>query len=264
MSNAITAACRKLQMPPTAKAVLMAMADYADDAGMSWPSIAGLCEYTCFGKTAVIEAIKHLESLGVVVADRTNRYRTTYIVRPSHFPKSELVREADKFGGRTSSDDGGLVRLAENEVRETEIEDRQADTNHQEPSRTISKATTKKRASAPDPLCPDGVDPQTWADWLTLRKAKRAPVTETVLRDARREASKAGLTLTRFLEIWCSRGSQGLQAEWLKPHERAGPPAPLNRPSAAADFRGTNYADTAIDDLPPDLRDAARAAVGEH
>ena len=264
MSNAITAACRPLQMPPTAKAVLMAMADYADDGGMCWPSIAGLCEYTCFGKSAVIEAIKLLERIGVVVANRADRYRTSYMLHPARYMQNGLVHKADMSGSRTSPSSGGLVRLAENEVREPENEVREPDTNHQEPSRTISKATTKKRASAPDPLCPDGVDPQTWADWLTLRKAKRAPVTETVLRDARREAAKAGLTLTRFLEIWCSRGSQGLQAEWLKPHERAGPPAALNRPSAAADFRGTSYADTAIDDLPPDLRDAARAAVGEN
>lgn len=264
MSNDMSTACRPLQMPPTAKAVLMAMADYADDNGLCWPSIAGLCEYTCFGKSAVIEAIKLLERIGVVVADRKDRYRTTYTLHPSRYSQDGLVHKADMSGSRTSPSNGGLVRLAENEVRQPENEVRETDTNHQEPSRTINKATIKKRASAPDPLCPDGVDPQTWADWLTLRKAKRAPVTETVLRDARREAAKSGLTLTRFLEIWCSRGSQGLQAEWLKPHERAGPPAALNRPSAAADFRGTSYADTAIDDLPPDLRDAARAAVGEN
>ena len=34
-----------------------------------------------------------------------------------------------------------------------------------------------------------------------------------------------GVTLDRFLEIWCARGSQGLEASWLKPHERAGPRA---------------------------------------
>ena len=261
MSNDMSTACRPLQMPPTAKAVLMAMADSADDNGLCWPSIAGLCEYTCFGKSAVIEAIKLLERVGVVVADRKDRYRTTYTLHPSRYSQAGLVHKADMSGSRTSPSNGGLVRLAENEVRQPEIEVREPDTNHQEPSRTISKATTKKRASAPDPLCPDGVDPQTWADWLTLRKAKRAPVTETVLRDARREAAKAGLTLTRFLEIWCSRGSQGLQAEWLKPHERAGPPAALNRPSAADNFRGKTYASTDIDSLPPDLRDAARAAL---
>lgn len=270
----MSTACRPLQMPPTAKAVLMAMADHADDNGLCWPSIAGLCEYTCFGKSAVIEAIKLLERIGVVVADRKDRYRTTYTLHPSRYSQAGLVHRADMSGSRTSPSNGGLVRLAENEVRQPENEVRETDTNHQEPSRTISKATIKVARKRSDPAGaitsikgvqvperPDDVLPQTWADWLGLRKAKSAPVTVTVMADAQREAGKAGLPLTRFLEIWCARGSQGLQADWLKPHERAGPPASPNRPSAADNFRGKTYASTDIDSLPPDLRDAARAAL---
>lgn len=93
------------------------------------------------------------------------------------------------------------------------------DTNISTSLRSVDKA--RKRASAPD--CPDDVDPQTWSDWLALRRAKKAPVTETVLDQARREARKANLTLTQFLQVWCARGSQGLQADWLKPNERGGP-----------------------------------------
>ena len=80
-----------------------------------------------------------------------------------------------------------------------------------------------RRASAPPVSKPDGVSDRTWADWLALRKAKRAPVTETVVAEAAREAAKAGMPLERFLAVWCARGSQGLQADWLKPSERAGP-----------------------------------------
>lgn len=63
---------------------------------------------------------------------------------------------------------------------------------------------------------PDDVTPQTWGDWLALRKQKRAPVTATVVTMARREAGKAGMPLEDFLQVWCVRGSQGLQASWLK------------------------------------------------
>ncbi len=75
-------------------------------------------------------------------------------------------------------------------------------------------------ARSPGPDCPEGVDPQTWADWLALRKAKKAPVTATVLAGAVAEAAKAGMPLGEFLRVWCTRGTQGLQADWLKPHER--------------------------------------------
>jgi uncharacterized protein YdaU (DUF1376 family) len=74
---------------------------------------------------------------------------------------------------------------------------------------------TRKRV---DP--PTDVGQQVWADWIALRKAKRAPVTATVIEGARKEAAKAGMTLEEFLKVWCQRGSQGLQADWLKPNER--------------------------------------------
>jgi hypothetical protein len=67
------------------------------------------------------------------------------------------------------------------------------------------------------------VNCQVWADWLSLRKDKRAKVTYTVIQGAREEAKKAGMTFEDFLRVWCRRGSQGLEADWLKPHERASP-----------------------------------------
>ena len=86
------------------------------------------------------------------------------------------------------------------------------DTNHQEQK--------KQRAPAAHaPSRPDDVPEQTWNDWLALRRTKRAPVTQTVLSGARAEAAKAGLSLAEFLGIWCTRGSQGLQSDWIKPDE---------------------------------------------
>lgn len=85
----------------------------------------------------------------------------------------------------------------------------------------------KARAGAPSR--PDGVDAQVWADWLALRRSKRAPVTATTLADAQAEAGKAGMSLEAFLREWCGRGSQGLRADWLQRdgarHGGAGPPA---------------------------------------
>jgi len=76
----------------------------------------------------------------------------------------------------------------------------------------------KDRARAHPP--PDDVDAQVWSDWLALRKRKRADVTPTVLDGARSEAAKAGMTFEAFLRVWCLRGTQGMQADWIKPHER--------------------------------------------
>ena len=88
-----------------------------------------------------------------------------------------------------------------------------------------ASAPPRKRSAPAQLAQPADVDEQTWQDWLALRKAKKAPVTATVLAQARTESDKAGMPLAAFLRVWCARGSQGLQAEWLKPQERAGPSA---------------------------------------
>ncbi|WP_371132936.1 helix-turn-helix domain-containing protein [Hydrogenophaga sp.] len=84
----------------------------------------------------------------------------------------------------------------------------------------IQERNQEGRQSATAVPCPSDVDRQTWTDWQILRKAKNAPVTDTVVGSARREAADAGMPLDAFLQVWCLRGSQGLQADWLKPHER--------------------------------------------
>ncbi len=84
-------------------------------------------------------------------------------------------------------------------------------TNNQEP---LTKNQVGKRSKAATP--PQDVDAEVWGDWKQLRKAKRATVTETVVNEARKEATKAGMSLNQFLKEWCLRGSQGLKAEWLK------------------------------------------------
>ena len=90
-------------------------------------------------------------------------------------------------------------------------------TSNQEP---VTSNHKPKRESATIVACPPDVDQQIWDDWKQLRKAKKAPVTETVVKGARKEAAKANMAFSDFLSVWCARGSQGLQADWLKPDER--------------------------------------------
>jgi len=85
---------------------------------------------------------------------------------------------------------------------------------------TETEIETKKEKNATSVACPPDVDQQIWDDWKQLRKAKKAPVTETVVKSARKEAAKANMEFGDFLSIWCARGSQGLQADWIKPDER--------------------------------------------
>jgi uncharacterized protein YdaU (DUF1376 family) len=85
-------------------------------------------------------------------------------------------------------------------------------TINQEP---ITSNQKLKRESATVVACPLDVSEQVWQDWLSLRKAKKAAVTQTVLEGARKEAFKLDWPLEKFLVEWCTRGSQGLKAEWI-------------------------------------------------
>lgn len=79
---------------------------------------------------------------------------------------------------------------------------------------TINNKPIRERATSV--ACPPDVSEQVWQDWLQLRKSKKASVTETVIKGARSEAEKLGWALERFLVEWCTRGSQGLKAEWVE------------------------------------------------
>lgn len=59
-----------------------------------------------------------------------------------------------------------------------------------------------------------GVDAQVAADWLAVRKAKRAALTQTALDDVVAEAHKAGISVAQAVRICAARGWQGFRASW--------------------------------------------------
>lgn len=59
-----------------------------------------------------------------------------------------------------------------------------------------------------------GVDAQVAADWLAVRKAKRAALTQTALDDVVAEAHKAGISVAQVVRICAARGWQGFRASW--------------------------------------------------
>lgn len=67
---------------------------------------------------------------------------------------------------------------------------------------------------------PNDIEEKVWNDFLTLRKAKAAPLTETALEGIRSQAKKAELTINQALQICCARGWQGFKADWVKDEDR--------------------------------------------
>lgn len=80
------------------------------------------------------------------------------------------------------------------------------------------------RFDAAEFLVEHGVKPQTAADYLALRKGKKAAATATALRQIVSEASRSPLSVQDALVLCCSRGWVGFKAEWATSQPaRAGP-----------------------------------------
>jgi hypothetical protein len=78
---------------------------------------------------------------------------------------------------------------------------------------TETKKETEKKATVV--ATPSGVSQSVWDDFKTLRKAKKAPITQRALDGLIAEANKAGWTLEQALTECCLRGWQAFKAEWV-------------------------------------------------
>lgn len=77
---------------------------------------------------------------------------------------------------------------------------------------TERETETKKKSATPD-----GVSDSVWQGFTQLRKAKKAPVTDLVIHQIKKEADIAGITLDEALTECVTRGWQSFKADWYKP-----------------------------------------------
>ena len=138
MSTTVMGACWPLQMPLAAKAVLISLADNANDQGVCWPSIEKIAERTCMHRASVIRAIVTLEKLGHVVANRTNGRHTSYVITPNLDETTKPVARCDRLQKATGS------RERPDPSHKATAPVAQSDTNRKEPSRTECVSTQRE------------------------------------------------------------------------------------------------------------------------
>lgn len=76
-----------------------------------------------------------------------------------------------------------------------------------------TETETKKKATSV--ATPSGVSDSVWQEFKTLRKAKKAPITQRAIDAITSEANKAGWTLEKALEECVVRGWQAFKADWV-------------------------------------------------
>lgn len=75
----------------------------------------------------------------------------------------------------------------------------------------VPKGTKKKNGVEK----PSDVSETIWLDFINHRKAKKAPVSETVINSIRKEADKIPWSMDQALSEICARGWQGFKADWI-------------------------------------------------
>lgn len=95
--------CRPLQVPPSAKSVLMVLAYMHHDEADLYPSLTYLEESTCLSRGSVVDAVKTLEACGLVQCNRSNRVRTLYRIVPNGLDLAKIPVSRRTAARQTSS-----------------------------------------------------------------------------------------------------------------------------------------------------------------
>src|SRR5690606_15345361 len=98
MSTLIMSQCWPLQgMSPAQKAVLISLADNANDEGVCWPSVATISRRTCLSERSVQRAVMWLIDAGILRTEERFGRSTVYTITPGKFshPSECHPRQSD-------------------------------------------------------------------------------------------------------------------------------------------------------------------------
>ncbi len=200
-------------IPTTARFVLVALADFADDEGRAWPSVAAICEKTGIKNRAVRYAIESLEAAGLLSRHDSGRRSPGYVLNEEiEFSGEFSVRraETEKPAPRATKgkDEAGTKCLKSGTSCHTEVASGATEVapraievasgakkvardaapkNHQEPPRTINeplplKAPLVKSDPAGAVTIPDWIPTEPWNGFLEARKAKRVKTSDRAVK----------------------------------------------------------------------------------
>lgn len=167
-----------------------------------FPTLEQALEWTWASTEAEVEAVKFvlsrfftLDKDGCYVQDRILAELLHYHKNADTNKRIADEREAKRKENRT------------NRVQDVD----EATPNHK-PLTTNHKPIKEKATSVATPI---GVSDSVWQEFKSLRKAKKAPITQRAIDAITIEANKAGWTLEKALEECVVRGWQAFKADWV-------------------------------------------------
>ena len=172
-------------------------------------SISQFMKSTGLSNSAVIKACESLVQYGLLVKENGARNTGVYAVNSyskiTHEESSQVTCEKSSPVKKVHStcEESSQVTCEKSSHTINNIKNTTQNTN---------KKTTQKKSLAL--LAEFGIVGQLAEDFLKLRKAKSAPITETALKGFQREAAKAGISLSDAITIAIERNWRGFSASW--------------------------------------------------
>ena len=167
-------------------------------------SASQFMEVTGLSKKSVITACESLVQMGLLERSGGERKLNTYSVKAFYFSESGEKSTPVKSG----------VNFSESGEKSTPdlVKKLHPQNNNKNTIQNNNKKNTKK--SDLDLLADFGITGQLAGDFITHRKACKAPITETALKGFQREADKAGIPLAEAITISIERNWRGFKSEW--------------------------------------------------
>lgn len=175
-STIILGQCWPLQLPPTAKAVLISLADQANDSGVCWPSVGTIAKRTCLSERACQKAMVYLETAGFIRKDERPGRSTVFHI---------------STGGERGAPLGVNVGRGRGE--------RGAPGGERGSPRTVTEPSKEPRAARGTRLPPDWKPTQDLQGWA----------------EKKRPDLNLGEVLERFRDYWAAQpGQKGVKLDW--------------------------------------------------
>ena len=236
-------------MSGTEKAVLIALADRADDVGLCWPSVATLAQMTCFTDRAVRQCVRTLTEKGYLrVHISPGGKSNKYIVDPE--PRSVLTQPNATPNPELDSAFNPEPRSPGTTFPRNHVPSNPEPHSANPEPRSAKPSRTNKEPKVID-IRPTDVEPALWDEWKAHRKAKRSAVTQGVLNSLRIEAEKLNWSLEQALRKQIDRGWTGFEADWCLPTVKTG----------SQKFNGASRAVSNDDWVPPEMRSNAEKII---
>ena len=219
--------------------VILALAKFSDDAGRCFPSVEKLTAITHLNRKTVFSALKALSQSGVVSAQKSERNANRYQLNYALCRTENGTTENGTTENGTTENGTAVVpktgqpvvpNLGHEQISEHINEQIRGENPLPPPSPAAkreaqthlfslseipdaSKEKTRTQAFKPPEL---GVEltESAFRDWMTVRKAKHSPLTETAWKHFKAQVLRSELSIQQAVELCATKGWISINAEW--------------------------------------------------